>query len=350
MPNAYYIKVSGVVQGVGFRPFIYRLARAHDLKGWVLNAEEGVEIRLEGNEAPVRSFLTEMQSRAPLAATIAEIAVEPAEAAGLTDFLIHESTGSRRPTVRISPDLPVCENCLRELFDPRDRRYRYPYINCTNCGPRYSVITRLPYDRPNTTMAAWPLDASCDGEYRDPASRRFHAQPVACSACGPRYIFRAGDEFTCASEAAIEKAARFLSAGKILAMKGLGGYHLACDARNPEAVTAMRVRKFRKEKPFALMAKNLEVAREVVDLTAESEALMNSVARPIVLAPARVAWPEVAPENDELGVMLPYTPLHHLLFAAGAPEILVTTSANRSSEPIAFRDDDAIRQLSEIAD
>jgi hydrogenase maturation protein HypF len=349
MSSAYSIKVRGVVQGVGFRPFIYRLARAHDLKGWVLNAGEGVEIRLEGNEAPVQSFLTEMQSRAPLAATIAEIAIEPAEATGFTEFTIQESAGTHRPTVRISPDLPVCENCLRELFDPHDPRYRYPYINCTNCGPRYSVIRSLPYDRPNTTMAPWQLDASCEAEYRDPANRRFHAQPVACASCGPHYIFRAGDECT-RGDTAIQEAARFLNSGKILAVKGLGGYHLACDARNPEAVRAMRLRKYRKEKPFALMVKNLEVAREVVDLTSESEALLNSVARPIVLVPARVAWPEVAPENDELGVMLPYTPLHHLLFAAGAPDILVMTSANRSSEPIAYQDDDAIQQLSAIAD
>ena len=350
MPNAYFIKVRGVVQGVGFRPFVYRLARANDLKGWVLNAEEGVEIHLEGEKRPIQSFLEAMRPQAPQAAAIAEIVVEPADVSGFREFIIQESTGARRPTVRISPDLPVCESCLRELFDPQDRRYHYPYINCTNCGPRYSMIRGLPYDRPNTTMAEWLLDAPCAAEYQDPADRRFHAQPVACTSCGPHYIFRAGDETVRGDEDGIQLAADYLNSGKILAVKGLGGYHLACDANRLEAVSSMRARKYRKEKPFALMVKNNDVARRVVELTPDAEALLHSVARPIVLAPAKVAWPEVAPENDELGVMLPYTPLQHLLFAAGAPEILVMTSANRSSEPIAYQDDDALRRLAAIAD
>jgi len=350
MPSAYSIKVRGTVQGVGFRPFVYRLARANDLKGWVLNAEEGVKIHLEGEKVGVQSFLDELRTSPPQAAVVAEISVEPAEPGGYTEFVIEESTGARRPTVGISPDLPVCENCLNELFDPQDRRYRYPYINCTDCGPRYSVIRNLPYDRPHTTMSDWPLDAFCSVQYRDPANRRFHAQPVACPSCGPRYYFQAGDDVARGEDGAIQKAVQFLQDGKIVAVKGLGGYHLACDAKNAEAVLAMRARKYRKEKPFALMVKNVEVAREIVELTPESEALLKSVARPIVLAPAKVELPEVAPENDELGVMLSYTPLHHLLFASGAPKILVMTSANRSSEPIAYRDDDALQQLSGIAD
>jgi len=350
MPGAYSIKVRGVVQGVGFRPFVYRLACANGLKGWVLNAEEGVEIHLEGEEEPLQSFLKEMKTQPPQAAAIVEMRAEPAEAAGFTEFTIRESTGGRQPTVRISPDLPVCQNCLQELFAPRDRRHHYPYINCTNCGPRYSVIRSLPYDRPNTTMAAWPLDNHCAAEYGDPANRRFHAQPVACPACGPHYLFQAGDEVVRGDEEAIREAAHYLRSGGIVAVKGLGGYHLACDAKNREAVGAMRTRKYRKEKPFALMVKNIEVARRLVELTPEAEALMNSVARPIVLARAKADVPGVAPENDELGVMLRYTPLHYLLFAAGAPEILVMTSANRSSEPIAYRDEDALQQLSGIAD
>jgi hydrogenase maturation protein HypF len=350
MPSAYFIKVRGTVQGVGFRPFVYRLARANDLKGWVLNAQEGVRIHIEGEKGNVHNFLEEIRTRSPQAAIVAEILVEPAEPKDFADFVIHESTGDRRPTVRISPDLPVCENCLGELFDALDRRYHYPYINCTDCGPRYSVIRNLPYDRPNTTMSDWPLDAFCAAQYGDPANRRFHAQPVACPSCGPRYFFQSGDEVVRGEEEAIQKAVQFLQEGKILAVKGLGGYHLACDAKNSEAVLALRARKYRKEKPFALMAKNMEVAHSVVAFTPESEALLKSVARPIILAPAKVALPEVAPENDELGVMLPYTPLHHLLFASGPPEILVMTSANRSSEPIAYRDDDALQQLSGIAD
>src|SRR5271155_1616630 len=234
MPGAYSIKVRGVVQGVGFRPFVYRLACANGLKGWVLNAEEGVEIHLEGEEEPLQSFLKEMKTQPPQAAAIVEMRAEPAEAAGFTEFTIRESTGGRQPTVRISPDLPVCQNCLQELFAPRDRRHHYPYINCTNCGPRYTVIRSLPYDRPNTTMAAWPFDAHCAAEYVNPANRRFHAQPVACPACGPHYFYQAGDQITRGDEAAIRKAVQDLRAGRIVAVKGLGGYHLAFDAQNAE--------------------------------------------------------------------------------------------------------------------
>ncbi|MFY9802113.1 MAG: carbamoyltransferase HypF [Candidatus Acidiferrales bacterium] len=352
MPNAYSIKVRGVVQGVGFRPFVYRLARANGLKGWVLNAEEGVEIHLEGEQGTLQSFLAEMKARPPQAAAIAEVRVQPAEEAGFAEFTIRESARGRQPTARISPDLPVCADCLRELFDAGDRRNHYPYINCTNCGPRYSVIRALPYDRPNTTMAAWRLDDLCAAEYGEPADRRFHAQPVACPQCGPHYYFRADAAAARGAddESAIRNAAEYLRAGKIVAVKGLGGYHLACDAQNAEAVRALRERKFRKEKPFALMVKDMEVARSVATLGSEAEELLASAARPIVLARALREFAGVAPGNDELGLMLPYTPLHWLLFAAGAPEILVLTSANRSSEPIAYRDDEAMERLAGIAD
>jgi hydrogenase maturation protein HypF len=350
MLNAYSIHLQGVVQGVGFRPFVYRLARANNLKGWVLNGQQGVAIHLEGSEEALRSFLDEMISHPPQAARISDLRVEAAEVAGLIEFSIRESSGERRPTVRISPDLPVCEQCLQELFDPQDRRSHYPYINCTNCGPRYTVVRRLPYDRPNTTLDAWPLDDHCAGEYSDPANRRFHAQPIACPACGPHYFYQAGGEIERGDNAAVRRAVQDLLAGKIVAVKGLGGYHLSCDARNAQAVSAMRARKFRKEKPFALLVENMQVAHSLVELGPEERSLLHSVARPIVLARAKVNWPAVAPENDELGVMLPYTPLQHLLFAAGAPRALVMTSANRSSEPIAYRDDDAQEQLSGIAD
>src|SRR5277367_689358 len=318
MMSAYSITVRGIVQGVGFRPFVYRLAIANGLTGWVLNAGEGVRIHLEGDEVPLQLFLEGLKTQPPQAAAISDVCVEPRAAAGFAEFTIRQSTGERRPTVRISPDLPVCASCLQELFDPKDRRYHYPYINCTNCGPRYSVIRSLPYDRPNTTMADWPLDDFCASEYSDPANRRFHAQPVACPACGPHYFFRAGDEVTHGDAAAIRKAVDALLAGKIVAVKGLGGYHLACDAKNAEAVSALRARKFRKEKPFALMAKNIAVARTLVDLTSEAEALLNSAARPIVPAPGKLYLPGVSPEKDDLGVMLPYPPLQHLLFAAAA--------------------------------
>jgi hydrogenase maturation protein HypF len=350
MSTACSIRVRGVVQGVGFRPFVYRLAQANTLAGWVLNAEQGVEIYLEGSTDGLEAFVQELKLKPPPAATIAEIEIKPTVAVGLKEFTIRESQRSDRPTVRISPDLPVCDQCLAELFQPGDPRYLYPYINCTNCGPRYTVITGLPYDRPNTTMKQWPLDVYCATEYHDPANRRFHAQPVACVSCGPGYYLREGDEILRGGNIVVRRAVELLNQGKVLAIKGLGGYHLACDAMNTSAVNALRERKYRKEKPFAVMVKGLEAARELIELSAEAESLITSVARPIVLSPAKVDFPGVAPDNNELGVMLPYTPLHHLLFAAGAPSPLVMTSANRSSEPIAYTDEDALDRLAAIAD
>ena len=338
------------MQGVGFRPFVYRLAHAHRLNGWVLNGEEGVEIFIEGAEAGLKAFVCDLEAQPPPAASIAELDVQPADFTGFKEFTIRTSQRRDHPTVRISPDLPVCDDCLKELFDAADRRYWYPYINCTNCGPRYSVVLVLPYDRPNTTMKEWPLDDFCAGEYRDPANRRFHAQPVACPACGPEYFLHPHEGVRLESEASIRECAARLCAGKILAVKGLGGYHLACDARNPAAVAALRDRKYRKEKPFAIMVRDISVARTLVELSSEAETLLISIARPIVLARARIKLTGVAPDNDELGVMLPYTPLHHLLFVAGAPEVLVMTSANRSSEPIAYEDEDALQRLEGIAD
>lgn len=359
--SACSIRVRGVVQGVGFRPFVYRLATTNALAGWVLNGDQGVEIHLEGSQQGLQDFIDELKSSPPQAAQIAAIEVVQAQPEGLNDFTIRESVRLDRPTVRISPDLPVCAACLAELFDPADPRYLYPYINCTNCGPRYTIIRELPYDRPKTTMEDWPLDRNerCGIEYHNPANRRFHAQPVACAACGPTFYLRESGEKQARINNAnanehpnniIESAAERLKRGEILAIKGLGGYHLACDALNPAAVMDLRGRKYRKEKPFAVMARSLKVARDLVELSADAEALLTSAARPIVLAAAKLELPGVAPDNAELGVMLPYTPLQHLLFAAGAPDILVMTSANRSSEPIAYEDHDALERLSGIAD
>jgi hydrogenase maturation protein HypF len=331
------IRVSGVVQGVGFRPFVFRLAHENTLAGWVLNGEDGVEIHLEGAEPALDRFVRELETQPPPAARITAIRVAPAEPAGLKEFTIRASRRDGSPSVRISPDLAVCADCLRELFDPSDPRFEYPYINCTNCGPRYSIVLGLPYDRARTTMKDWPLDERCAAQYHDPADRRFHAQPVACPECGPQYKL-------------IDRAVELLRAGGIIAVKGLGGYHLACDARNTAAVAALRERKFRKEKPFALMARDLEAAHSLVEISTMSAALLTSVERPIVLCPARADLPGVAPDNDELGVMLPYTPLHHLLFAKGVPDVLVMTSANRSNEPICYRDDEAQERLAGIAD
>jgi len=350
MTSARSIHVRGVVQGIGLRPFVYRLARAHSLSGWVLNSNSGVEIHVEGAQNELDDFLRDLKTELPPAAHISNLDVRQANSAGLTQFAIRTSEHRHSPSTEISSDLPVCDDCLAELFDPTDPRYLYPYINCTNCGPRYTVTLALPYDRLNTTMNRWMLDAHCAAEYTDPSNRRFHAQPVACPACGPGYYLYPNKDNAGGSKDSIRHGATMLSAGSILAIKGLGGYHLACDARNAAAVVALRERKYRKEKPFALMVSTVELARSVVELSPEAEALLTSRARPIVLARAKIGLEGVAPDNSELGVILPYTPLHHLLFAAGAPDILVMTSANRSSEPIAYEDEDALHRLAGIAD
>lgn len=343
------IHIAGTVQGVGFRPYVYRIAAQNGVTGWVLNGEAGVEIHAEGEAAALESFERALLAEPPPAARIESVHTERAPLQGFASFEIRRSEHRESPTVRVSPDLPVCEDCLRELFDPEDRRYRYPYINCTNCGPRYSIVRGLPYDRPQTTMAAWPMCADCRREYEDPFDRRFHAQPVACAACGPSYVLEC-DGGTYRAEEAINRTAQLLGDGVIVAVKGIGGYHLACDARNAAAVQNLRERKYRKERPFAVMVRDESIANQIAEFDDASLALLRSTARPIVLAPAKAALRGVAPENDDLGVMLPYTPLHHLLFDAGAPELLVMTSANRSSEPIAYRDEDARRTLAGIAD
>ncbi|MBA2303056.1 MAG: carbamoyltransferase HypF, partial [Acidobacteria bacterium] len=346
------VRVRGVVQGVGFRPSVFRLAREHALTGWVLNGESGVEMHLEGTALALDAFVRELKDHPPPAATIDSFDVEPATLHGFSDFTIRASSRINPPTVRVSPDLCVCADCVSELFDVFDRRAGYPYINCTNCGPRYSIIQGLPYDRAQTTMRGWELCTVCEAQYRDADDRRFHAQPIACPECGPRYSLRGADGESAlpADVDPIGAAARLLTDGRIVAIKGLGGYHLACDAANAGAVGLLRARKFRKEQPFALMARDLDVARRAVHLSDEAIALLESIARPIVLARAVESLPDVAPDNCEYGVMLPYAPLHHLLFARGAPGLLVMTSANRSGEPLAYQDDDAFGRLSGIAD
>ena len=348
--TARLIRVRGVVQGVGFRPFVYRMARANALCGWVLNQENGVEIHVEGSADSLQTFVNALAVEHPPAAEISSLEVLESEPAGLDEFVIRESQRSGAPSVRISPDLPICDACLAELFDAADPRYLYPYINCTNCGPRFTIVESLPYDRPCTTMRHWPMDELCAKQYNNPLDRRFHAQPVACPGCGPHYLLESPENTIHGDCASVKATAEALSAGRIVAMKGVGGYHLSCDGGNHEAVRALRERKFRKEKPFAVMVRSVDAARGLVDLSPAAEKLLRSTARPIVLAPAKGTLAGVAPGNHELGIMLPYAPLHHLLFAAGAPEVLVMTSANRSSEPIAYRDEDARQRLSGIAD
>lgn len=344
------ISIRGIVQGVGFRPFVARTAAEHGVAGWILNDGAGVEIHAEGRQQNLAAFVDSLRSAPPAAASISHFDLQPANPLGLADFQIRGSRSAGAPTVRISPDLAVCADCLRELDEPADRRFAYPYVNCTNCGPRYSIIRRLPYDRANTVMAAWQLCPRCRGEYENPLDRRYHAQPTACPACGPNYRLV---EIAAPSESAanpIRRAAELLGMGKILAIKGIGGYHLACDARSAAAVAELRQRKFRKERPFALLAADLKQAESLVELTDEHRRLMLGVARPIVVGRARVDLEGVAPGNASLGVMLPYAPLHHLLFEFGAPSPIVLTSANRSSEPIAYRDEDALDRLGGLAD
>ncbi len=342
------------MQGVGFRPFVYLLAHRHGLSGWVLNDAQGVLIEAAGDPAALAAFTGGIAREAPAAARVDSVTTlerAPADRPG-GPFEIRQSAAGGSVTTLISPDLAICDACLEELFDPRDRRYRYPYINCTHCGPRYSIIEALPYDRPKTTMAAWPLCAHCAEEYDDPADRRFHAQPVACPDCGPAYALLDAEGAPVPADDAIGEAARRLAGGAIVAVKGIGGYHLACDARNPASVRALRVRKVRKEKPFALMARDLATARAALRVSPAEAELLLSPARPIVLLERGDAElpGALAPGNADLGLMLPYAPLHHLLFAAGAPHLLVMTSANRASEPIAYRDEAALRDLAGMAD
>ena len=346
------IVVEGIVQGVGFRPFVYQQAVRLGLAGTVCNDTRGVTIEIEGEIAALEAFVAVLHLEKPPLAVIQEIIAENIPVRGTTGFAIISSSCDAARRVQVSPDTHVCDECLRELFDPADRRYRYPFINCTNCGPRYTIVTGIPYDRPLTTMADFPLCAACREEYEDPASRRFHAQPNACPACGPSLslIDRAGVAVSAGE--ALSEAVRRLKAGEIIAIKGLGGYHLAVDASQEAAVLELRRRKQRDEKPFALMARDMDAVHAFAVVGGDEARLLAGVEKPIVLLPKRAGHglaASIAPANRCFGVMLPYTPLHHLLLAEGFAA-LVMTSANLSDEPIAFEDDEARCRLYEIAD
>ena len=349
-------RVLGTVQGVGFRPYVFRLATELELGGWILNDERGVLLEVEGSPEAVEGFLARLPAEAPPLATVEAIDAESVSPAGERGFRILESDRRGEPAALVAPDTATCAECLAELRDPADRRYRYPFTNCTNCGPRLTIVTGVPYDRPLTTMAGFRMCPECRAEYDDPGDRRFHAQPNACPACGPRVRLADGRGETLvgpdSDRDAVETAARMLQAGSILAVKGLGGYHLACAAADQRAVMVLRTRKHREARPFALMAPDLAAARELVELGPPEEALLSEPARPIVIARRRAGAPVaagVAPRSADLGVMLPYSPLHHLLLADTAAT-LVMTSGNVSDEPIAFRDDEAFERLGGIAD
>jgi hydrogenase maturation protein HypF len=348
-------RVEGTVQGVGFRPFVYRLAREEGLGGYVLNDERGVLLEVEGSVAAVERFMDRLRREAPPLATVDRVQRASVAPSGEREFKILESARGGAPNALVTPDSATCSECLAELFARADRRYRYPFINCTNCGPRFTIVRGIPYDRPFTTMAGFEMCVECQAEYDDPGDRRFHAQPNACARCGPSLslLDSAGEPVRVDEQQdAVKAAAAAFVQGLIVALKGLGGYHLACRADDEPAVARLRARKHREDKPFALMAPDLRAARELVQLGPVEQSLLVSPPRPILLArrleQAPVA-PSVAPGAPDLGVMLPYSPLHHLLLAdVGCA--LVMTSGNRSDEPIAYRDQDALTRLGGIAD
>ena len=333
------IHVQGVVQGVGFRPFVYELATAHQLGGWVRNSSEGVFIEVEGPDGRLDVFEADLRSRRPVLAQIDRIEIAEIPLQGTQDFVILESEQVTGEFVLVPPDIATCTECYNDFTDPANRRYRYPFTNCTNCGPRYSIIRDIPYDRPATTMVEFPMCPDCRAEYENPADRRFHAQPNACPKCGP------------ALTAPIERARGWLREGKVVAIKGLGGFHLACDATNGNAVRRLRDRKRRSDKPFAIMAPDLAAVERCCEVSPSDREALESPRRPIVILPRRrgtAISDAVAPGNKTIGVMLPYTPLHHLLFDGdgGRFEALVMTSGNVSEEPIVSREEELPRLAS----
>lgn len=351
------VKVRGIVQGVGFRPFIYQLALRHGLNGWVRNQSDGVEIEVSGPAGPVGDFIGDISGKAPPLARIVRVEVEELAYAPLARFEIIKSSGRQARTTLISPDVCTCADCLRELLDPKDRRFRYPFTNCTNCGPRYTIIKDIPYDREKTTMARFAMCPACSAEYDDPLDRRFHAQPNACWDCGPRvWLEDAEGNRIAERDEAVSRVVALLDSGSIAAIKGLGGFHLAVKATDEAAVSRLRSRKVREEKPFAVMFSTIEEIRRHCFVSEEEERLLLGPERPIVLLERRSGLPagaiaqSVAPKNRRLGAFLPYTPLHFLLFENASCKALVMTSGNQTDEPIAMENDDARSRLRGIAD
>ena len=348
------VEITGIVQGVGFRPTVYRFAREHHLKGFVRNDSRGVTIDIEGDAGEVLRFIDGLEERLPPRASIQTMEVRTLEPAGYREFKIVVSKEEREKTSLVSPDIATCGDCLHELFDEKDRRYRYPFTNCTNCGPRFTIVKDIPYDREKTTMSEFIMCQNCAREYENPENRRFHAQPNACHVCGPQVFLEdgTGSQTSLKGEKAIREVAKRLRKGEIIAVRGLGGFHLACDALNGEVVERLRARKYREDKPFALMANSVQAIQENCDVSEFEKRLLESPARPIVLLRRRKdskIAAETAPGQKYLGFMLPYTPLHHLLLRESGL-VLVMTSGNLSDEPISYDNPEARQRLRTIAD
>lgn len=358
MRKRWILRITGIVQGVGFRPFLYRIAVDRGLDGFVLNDDQGVLLEVEGTDRALRGLEQQIRDEAPPLARVDSIRVSRQPPAGHEGFEIRKSPSALLRRTRVSPDAATCPDCLREIGDPGDRRHRYPFTNCTHCGPRLTIIRDVPYDRARTTMEPFVMCADCRREYEDPRDRRFHAQPNACPACGPKVWLEDGTGIRLPAKDPIGECRRILAAGGIVAVKGLGGFHLACDARNEFAVHQLRARKLREEKPFALMARDLDQIERCCHLDEGERRLLESVERPIVLLRKTedTDLPEaIAPRQEYLGFLLPYTPLHHLLLwgepdEGDGPSVLVMTSGNLSDEPIAYQDADARQRLRAIAD
>jgi len=352
MKSRMEINIKGIVQGVGFRPFVYNLAKEYNLLGYVLNDTTGVSIEVEGEKSAVSEFTEKVRNEPPPLAVIFDMQSQPADPLGYEDFVIRESEGQKEKFVPISPEIATCEDCLEEILNPSDRRYRYPFTNCTNCGPRFTIVKDIPYDRKFTTMAPFIMCEKCQREYDDPEDRRFHAQPNGCPVCGPELCLLTDNGVEIEVDDVLTEVCELIKDGKIVAIKGLGGYHLACDALNESAVSRLRSRKYREYKPFAIMVKDVETAKQICHVSEEEEQILQGRLRPIMLLNKRPECPvaeDVAPGQKYHGLMLPYTPLHHLLIADSGL-ILVMTSGNISSEPIVYHDDEAQKRLKAIAD
>lgn len=346
-----YVVVTGIVQGVGFRPFVYNAAMDNELKGWVKNTSEGVYIDLEGTPNSIELFLHTLRNEAPPLSKINNIAIEHREVRNYKEFSIEKSDDNDRVITLISPDVATCKECEMEIMNSKDRRFHYPFTNCTNCGPRFSIIKKLPYDRPMTTMEKFNMCPYCNEEYENPRDRRFHAQPNACESCGPRVYLtdRYGNEIT--TQDPIEEIKNLIKEGKIIAIKGLGGLHIACDGKNEETIKLLRERKSRPSKPFALMMKDIDTVKQYCLVNEIEENTLKGIKRPILLLDVKdnILPFSIAPNNNRLGVMLPYTPLHHLLFDDNI-DVLVMTSANVSGLPIVYKNEEAVEKLGDIVD